>query len=137
APLRRSSDPGGEVRQCRVHVMELFHVGDDSAALEGESEVIRCRGFPPQIALRALQRIERTVYLDGVQATGQVFQFMTPAQVLRVEDPSPVGIDPARRADADLAAGVRDDSVSSRSPWPGGSRMNALSPAVVNRKSTR
>ena len=59
---------GEEVSECRFHVAESLHVRDEAAALDGENEVFGRLALAISRRARALQRVERTVDFDRIEA---------------------------------------------------------------------
>ena len=84
-----------------------------AAALDGEDEAGRRRGVPAFVALRALQRVERPVQLDGVECARGERELVVLRQPRRVEHAAPAGVAPAGQADAD-AARVQDPVAPAR-----------------------
>jgi len=95
---------GEEVRQGRLHVLQLEHVGDVARPLHGKHEARRRLTAPRRVELRALEGVERAVQLDRGEHPGRVFQLPAVRETGRVEHAPPALVAPARDADADPAA---------------------------------
>ena len=67
---------GEEVGQRGGDVVQLLHVGDEPAALDGEDEVLRDGGGPGLEARSSLQGIEAAVDLDAVHPLGDVTELV-------------------------------------------------------------
>src|SRR5690606_23005474 len=112
-----------EVRERRLHVLELAHVRDVAAALYREHEVVRHLVAPARVARRRLQGIEAAVQLDAVEALRGVAELQALRQALRVELPAPARVPPARDADANRhAATIRGSERGSRAVGASGGR---------------
>src|SRR5690606_2731208 len=112
-----------EVRERRLHVLELAHVRDVAAALYREHEIVRHLVAPARVARRRLQGIEAAVQLDAVEALRGVAELQALRQALRVELPAPARVPPARDADANRhAATIRGSERGSRAVGASGGR---------------
>jgi hypothetical protein len=103
---QRQDSLAEEVGQRLLGVVELLHVGDEAAALDGEDEVVG-GGVMPRLEVRpALERVERAVDLDAGEAATGVLHLGALGQAVGVELAAPAVVAPAGYADADGAAGV-------------------------------
>jgi hypothetical protein len=94
-PAQRQHALAEEVGQRLRRVVELLHVGDEAAALDGEHEVVG-RGITPRLEVRLpLERVERAVDLDGGEAAARVLHLGALRQAGRVELAAPAGVAPA------------------------------------------
>src|SRR5690606_2631682 len=93
--------PGSEeVGERGRDVSQLLHVGDEATSLDGEFEVVGRLVAKARVHVRALQRIERAVELDGVEARRGVRELAACGQTLRVEHAAERGIAETRYSDA-------------------------------------
>ncbi len=90
---------GKEVRQRSFDIPQAKHVGYIPRALDGKSKVLRRLGMPSGKTLRPLQRVERSIQLDGIELPRGKLQLSPLRQFLRVKDATPAFISPARNAD--------------------------------------
>src|SRR6266480_6586496 len=96
-----------EICQRHFNLAQFFHVGDETPAFDGEEKFFRCFLVPASIARRSLQRIERTVDLNGIKCTRGELQFATMRQFFWIKDAAPARIIPAGNANANLAFHTR------------------------------
>src|SRR5688572_3048408 len=96
-----------EVRQRDASVSQLQHVGDVAAALDREREPRRHLGVPRRIRRGPLERIERTVELDGVEALRGEAELTPLQQTWRVKLATPARVSPAGYPDPDPGAASR------------------------------
>jgi len=96
---QRQHTGGEEVGQRRGHIAQTLDVGDEARRLHREDEATRRVLIPALVALRPLQRIERTVELDAVEVPRGVVQLQPLRQVGRIETSAPGRVAPAGNAD--------------------------------------
>ena len=72
-----------------------------------EAKIFRRFLVPAPIARRPLQRIERSVDLNGIECAGGEFQFAPMWPSLWIKDATPAGIIPTGNANANLAFHTR------------------------------
>jgi hypothetical protein len=90
-----------EVGQRLAGIVELLHVGDEPAALDGEDEVVG-RGAVPGLEIRfPLERVERAVDLHGGEPATGVLHFGPLREAIGIKLATPAGVTPAGDADAD------------------------------------
>src|SRR5687768_4254546 len=76
---------------------------DEPGALHAENESGRCVGIPALIARRTLERIKRTVHLDGVELAAGKFQLKSVLQLPWIKNAAPRRIGPARDPNVQIA----------------------------------
>src|SRR6266513_1687007 len=79
--LERENAGSKEICQGHFNLAQFFHVGDETPAFDAEEKIFRCLLVPASIARRLLQRIERTVDLNGIKCTRGELQFATMLQL--------------------------------------------------------
>ena len=95
---------GGEkVCQGLLDAAEAKHVGDVTAAFDGEDEVRRSLGGPGGEARGSLERIECSIDLDGGEEGGAIGEFLLVCQTGGIEVAAPGLVGPAGDADAYLS----------------------------------
>src|SRR5436309_4525411 len=65
--LERENAGSKEICQRHFNLAQFFHVGDEMPAFDAEDKIFRCFLVPASIARRSLQRIERSVDLNGIE----------------------------------------------------------------------
>src|SRR5690606_3911583 len=106
-----------EVRERRAHIVELFHVRDEAAALQGKPKARRRLLIPRRKAGGSLQRVKCAVDLDRIESTAGVLELPTVGEAARVERaPAPAGIGPAGYADVEVTAWHRLRSAATNVP---------------------
>ena len=82
---------------------QLLHMGDEAVDLDRVAEARR-RLLAPAIEGRFQRNaVEAGVDLDRVELFGVALEPQSLGQAIRIEDPAPVFVDPARAADVDAA----------------------------------
>ena len=84
----------------------IFYVGDETRAFDAK-EIFRRFLVPVPIARRSLQRIKRSVDLNGIECAGGEFQFAPMWPSFWIKDATPAGIIPTGNANANLAFHTR------------------------------
>src|SRR5690606_20624827 len=90
-----------EVRERRPGAPQLPVVGDVTSALDGEAEAGRSLEAPLPVRLGPLQRIERAVDLDRVEAQAGMLELATGGKAGGIEVAAPAWVAPAGDADTD------------------------------------
>src|ERR1700733_672992 len=86
---------GKKVRQRPFDIPQFKHVGYIAGALDGKSKLWWRFGLPPAKAFRPLQRVERSIQLDGIELPGGKLQLSPLSKFLRVKDTAPAFISPS------------------------------------------
>src|SRR5947208_14379724 len=71
-----------EICQRHFNLAQFFHVGEEMPAFDAEEKIFRCFVVPASIARRSLQRIERSVDLNGFEYARIEFKSVTLPQSL-------------------------------------------------------
>jgi hypothetical protein len=109
AELRREGGHPLEVAlEAVAAVGEPLHVGEETAALAGEDEVVRRLLAPGGEGRARDQPVEGAVDLDRGEAPGVEGQLLLCRQSVRIKRPTPVPVAPARGADPRTPARHRD-----------------------------
>ena len=85
----------------------IFYVGDETRAFDAKEKISRRSLVPAPIARRSLQRIERSVDLNGTECAGGEFQFAPMWQSFWIKDATPAGIIPTGNANPNLGFHTR------------------------------
>ncbi|GAA1539720.1 hypothetical protein HD600_001118 [Microbacterium ginsengiterrae] len=117
----REDTGGEEVRKARLGIPHAQHVRHVSRPFDREDEALRHGVAPSPVALRALQRVEGPVELDGRELRPHELQFPALHQPARVEVSAPTRISPPGGADAHgtgiaVCQRVRHESLVSAAP---------------------
>jgi hypothetical protein len=97
AELRAEAlDPVQVVREPGGGVAQLHPVAAELPELQGEGEALRRLGRPALGGGRRRQAVEGVVHLDRVEEGGVVVEPPPLGELLRVDDPPPVPVLPAR-----------------------------------------
>src|SRR4029077_3792132 len=72
---KRENAGSKEIRQRHCNLTQFFHVGDETRAFDAKEKIFRRFLVPVPIARRLLQRIKRSVDLNGIECAGGEFQF--------------------------------------------------------------
>src|SRR6476469_2599207 len=104
---KRENAGSKEICQRYFHLTQFFHVGDETRAFEAKEKFFRRFLVPAPIARRSLQRIKRSVDLNGIECAGGEFQFASMRPSLWIKHATPAGITPTGNANPNLAFHTR------------------------------
>lgn len=99
---------GGPVQECPERLpglLELLHVGEISAGLDGEKKVPGNLTSPCLHGFLCRQPVEGVVDFDRPEFFAIIVEEIAAPQVFGIKDPHPMPVMPSGGADMDLAGG--------------------------------